>query len=93
MVVEKFLTVRSDVGILTPFIIILTATLAVLTIGLFFSFFSPIANQLLPQGWNQTYESIEFWAGNISSLLPLLALVAILALILSGLSGRRRKVL
>ena len=79
----------TNLNILTPILLFLTITLAIVTLGWFFSLFSPIANQLLPEPWNQTYVSIENWGEYTVSLFPILALAAVLALIVSSLRKRR----
>lgn len=81
-----------DVSILTPLILFLTITLAIVSLGWFFTLFSPIANQLLPEPWNQTYISIENWSEYTVSLFPVLALATILALIVGSFIGKKRRI-
>ena len=80
----------SDSNILTPFYIVLAAALCVLVLGMFFSIYSPIVTEILPESWNSTYTQIESWSEYVASMLPILALFVIVGLIVSAFTRRRK---
>lgn len=79
-------------GILSPLYLVLAAVLVVLVVGMFFSSFNPVATEILPSSWNETYSQVESWSTVVVQTLPVAVLAAVIAMVVGFFvgGGRRR---